>query len=148
MLANAQAGGRSHNAAEHINTSHTLTVHKPRVGLLSNGAESQKGSLLVQEAHVLLTQATHLNFVGNVEPAAIFNGDVDIVVCDGFAGNILLKTLEAVTVLCNQRAQQQCAHTQHNFFDWREVGGAHLIGVKGTVVVAHGCTMHMQLSGL
>lgn len=121
-------------------------VLKPRVALLSNGHEAGKGSQVVKQAHQMLKEST-LNFIGNCEPYALLDHSTDIIVCDGFAGNVLLKTLETSFRLC-----QSIAATDYHFskdvvdkigqittdVDYRRVGGALLLGVKGTVVVCHG----------
>jgi glycerol-3-phosphate acyltransferase PlsX len=127
-----------------------LGIERPRVGLLSNGHEDSKGSLLVKETFGLLKQSS-LNFVGNVEPYGIFSGKVDLVVCDGFSGNVLLKTMESVFSMTRFWLEQMplpdektriwrdsfIEKTNH-YVDSRWQGGALLLGVKGTVVVCHG----------
>jgi glycerol-3-phosphate acyltransferase PlsX len=130
-----------------------LGLANPRVGLLSNGEEEGKGNQLVQEATALL-RVSDINFVGNVEPKDLLRGGADVVVCDGFVGNILIKSLEGgtstlvaalrdelmSTVLTKvgallakpafRRVQQQ--------IDPFEVGGAPLLGVNGVVIIGHG----------
>jgi glycerol-3-phosphate acyltransferase PlsX len=97
------------------------------VGLLSNGEEPTKGNLVTKEAFVMLENDKTINFVGNVEPIHVFTNKADVVVCDGFAGNILLKTVEAIAEI------EDCKklHRAQN-------GGALLIGIKKPVVVMHG----------
>lgn len=121
-------------------------IASPRVALLSNGHEEGKGSLVVKQAHQLL-KASALNFVGNCEPYVFVQDDgVDVVVCDGFSGNILLKTLEASLELCGdtvgriaggQDAQEKVRRVVGDL-DYRRIGGAPLLGVNGTVIVCHG----------
>lgn len=102
-----------------------LGLSNPRIALLANGHEEGKGNSVVKQVYQLLKQSD-LNFVGNVEPYAVFDDFADIVVSDGFAGNIFLKTIEA------------CA--QHFITDGYEIGkdGALLLGVNGIVVAVHG----------
>jgi glycerol-3-phosphate acyltransferase PlsX len=124
----------------HLGTMHLREakgIDNPRVGLLANGHEDSKGSALGKEAFALLKQEPGINFVGNVEPHHIFEHLVDIVVCDGFSGNVLLKTMEATTHLIKQwypaiipDLDSKLAHKQ--------LGGALLLGVKGTAIVCHG----------
>ncbi len=116
-----------------------LKCTNPRIGLLSNGHEEGKGSQLVKEAHVLLKHDS-LNFVGNVEPYGIFAGNVDVVVCDGFAGNVLLKTMEAVSTFIMQAVGQQAAHMLRDRLSYVKYGGALLLGVKHPVIVCHGAS--------
>ncbi|MGQ9812437.1 MAG: phosphate acyltransferase PlsX [Dissulfurimicrobium sp.] len=126
---------------------------KPRVGLMSIGEEGSKGNLQVRRAYDLLS-ASNLNFVGNVEGRDVFKGDVDVVVCDGFVGNICLKLSEgfAETALTMLRAEikrsfmakigYRLAWTAFHRFkkrvDYSEYGGAPLLGIKGVAIICHG----------
>ncbi|MBJ7609430.1 MAG: phosphate acyltransferase PlsX [Candidatus Dormibacteraeota bacterium] len=130
-----------------------LSVPSPRVGLLSNGEEPGKGSQLVQEAHPQLA-ASALHFVGNAEAKELFNGSFDVVVCDGFAGNIALKAAEGVGeylfATLRKEAMGSISAKAGGFLlkprlravrdrvDYRHTGGALLLGVAGEVVIAHG----------
>ncbi len=125
----------------------TKKMLSPRVGLLSNGSEQSKGSPIGKAAFKLLRDLP-INFVGNIEPGDIFADRVDLVVCDGFSGNVLLKALEAMAEYATMyfrhelrdsgaaagRAVQEFSQKT----DWARQGGALLLGVVGTVVVAHG----------
>jgi len=132
-----------------------MGIASPRIGLLSNGEEETKGNRLTQTTHGLLKK-TDLNFIGNVEGHGITKGTADVIVTDGFTGNIVLKTLEALgeTFLRLRNVGQVFAnvtHTEsrHQLFDsglsslirridYRESGGACLLGVNGDVIIAHG----------
>jgi phosphate acyltransferase len=119
----------------------------PAVGLLSIGEEPEKGNAVTKEAHRLL-QASGLNFIGNVEgrdlPAGGTERDaVDVVVCDGFVGNVVLKFYEAIAPLmigtlrsAGVSAEQLQAGLKH--LDYSEYGGAPLLGVKGVSIISHG----------
>ncbi len=127
---------------------HEKEVH---VGLLSVGSEEGKGSLLIKETHALLTRSA-VDFKGNVEGHEIFEGAVEVVVCDGLVGNILLKTAEGLSEILmamfmghakkfDLQADERFLGTMKSLvhaIDWREVGGAALLGVNGVVVIAHG----------
>ncbi|MFC1894627.1 phosphate acyltransferase PlsX [Candidatus Dependentiae bacterium] len=102
-----------------------LDILNPRVALLSNGHEEGKGNKLVKQVYSILKDS-NLNFVGNIEPYGIFKNHVDIVVSDGFYGNILLKTIES------------CAWSFGLESNLWQPGGAILVGVNGTVIIAHG----------
>jgi glycerol-3-phosphate acyltransferase PlsX len=128
-------------------------IRRPRVGLLSIGEEDSKGNELTKEAFKSLKRAP-INFIGNVEGRDIFTGDVDVIVCDGFTGNVALKlseglyeafasmlkqelqkTLSAkVGAIFAQKAFQQFKHR----LDYSEYGGAPLLGIKGITIVCHG----------
>jgi phosphate acyltransferase len=128
-------------------------VKRPRVALLSIGEEEMKGNELTREAGTLLKQ-TSLNFTGNVEGRDVFRGNVEVVVCDGFIGNIALKISEGVVehiggmlkkaIKSSLRSQLGYALSKRAFDDFRkrtdysEYGGAPLLGVKGITVIGHG----------
>jgi glycerol-3-phosphate acyltransferase PlsX len=119
----------------------------PVVALLSVGEESEKGNAAVKEAHKLM-QAAGINFQGNCEGRDILQGasergPIDVVVCDGFVGNVLLKFYEAVKPLMGgllQKAGVDGALLERAFrsFDYAEIGGAPLLGVRGVSIIAHG----------
>ena len=127
---------------------------EPRVGLLSIGEEETKGNSLVLEAQPLLRQARHLNFVGNVEGRDILLGTCDVIVTDGFTGNVVLKTAEGVASLLGHQIREELkrdllARLGALFllpalkrakarFDWEEYGAAPLLGVNGVCFVGHG----------
>ena len=132
-------------------------LHKehPRVGLLSIGAETGKGNALVKETFPLL-QASPLNFAGNVEGRDVYRGDVDVVVCDGFIGNILLKASEGLGEAALQMIRGEILKSWRARFgyllmrgalaafkkqvDYAEYGGAPLLGINGTGIVCHGAS--------
>lgn len=125
----------------------------PRVGLLNNGEEATKGNRVVQETYRLLRQH-HSGFVGNVEGRDIFNGSVDVVVCDGFVGNIVLKSAEGIAemMISALRSEltrstslklgalfvQKALRRLKKRIDYSEYGGATLLGVNGTCIIGHG----------
>lgn len=129
-----------------------LGIENPMTGLLSNGEEESKGNEVTKEAFKLLEDVP--NFVGNVEGNDIFNGSVDVVTCDGFIGNIMLKTAEGVAdtigkiIKDNLRRSlvsiagavlmRKVFKTLKLKVDYAEYGGAPLIGVKAPVIIAHG----------
>src|ERR1700722_2644100 len=128
-------------------------ARRPKVALLSIGEEEMKGNELTREAHIRLKQST-LNFVGNVEGREIFGGAVDVIVCDGFIGNVALKISEGVAqhiVGLLKDALQSTLSSQVGYvlsrkayktfrkkIDYSEYGGAPLLGVRGVTVIAHG----------
>ncbi len=119
----------AHLGAQHLEQ--TKRQMRPRIGLLSNGHEPGKGNIVSKEAFHLLCADTSLNFMGNVEPYDLFAGRVDMVVCDGFVGNVLLKTMESVGALIQAKVPGVPDV-------WSTESGALLLGVKGTVLICHG----------
>jgi glycerol-3-phosphate acyltransferase PlsX len=137
-----------------------LKIAKPRVGLLSIGEEESKGNDLTREAFPLL-KALPINFVGNVEGRDIFNGSADVIVCDGFVGNVALKTSEGIGRLFRDLLRESLTRTvtaqvgamlsrkAFNDFrrrlDYNEYGGAPLLGVRGVCIVGHGSSNEVAI---
>ena len=134
-----------------------LGIDNPRVGLLNNGAEDTKGGTLQKEAFALLKEAGDkgtINFVGNVEARDVMQGACDVIVCDGFSGNVLLKSLEGTAIflahelkkvfkksLATKIGYLLCRGGMADFkklLDSREVGGSMFLGITKPVVKAHG----------
>ncbi|MCC7299025.1 MAG: phosphate acyltransferase [Bacteroidia bacterium] len=109
----------------------------PKVGLLNLGEEAEKGSILTKAAHALLAQTDGINFVGNAEGRDIFGEEVDVVVCDGFTGNIIIKVCEGMYYRLAKRGVQDDYLDKFNF---KHYGGSTIIGVNAPVVVGHGIT--------
>jgi glycerol-3-phosphate acyltransferase PlsX len=132
---------------------HGLGIVRPRVGVLSNGEEDSKGNELTRAASELLDSAP-VNYIGYVEGRDFFNGKVDVIVCDGFTGNVALKTMEGVasfagTILKGAFERNWLSRLgylisrqslRHAFrkLDYAEYGGARLLGLDGVAIVAHG----------
>lgn len=156
------AGGnvdcRPHNLAQfalmgEVYSKYVLGKRQPRVGLLSNGTEESKGNELTREAHLLLKKSG-FNYVGSVEGRDIYNGSVDVVVCDGFVGNVVLKVseglAEAIGTMLRQELRRKLlaklgyllARSAFRRFrkkiDYAEYGGAPLLGIAGTGMICHG----------
>jgi glycerol-3-phosphate acyltransferase PlsX len=127
-------------------------ISSPRVGLLSIGEEDAKGTTMVKEARKLMRDEPQINFVGNVEGRDLFRGIVDVVVCDGFVGNTILKFTEGLseglfqTIIAEleEYAPQLLEQFKpvmkkiHQRHDWQEYGGAPLLGVGGYCLICHG----------
>jgi glycerol-3-phosphate acyltransferase PlsX len=131
-----------------------LGMQQPTIGLLSNGEEPTKGNALVQQVHPLLAARDDLNFVGNVEGKDVAMGTVDIVVTDGFTGNVALKTAEGVASFLVEVLREEITsslprklaalvlrpafRSMRARLDYAEIGGAPLLGVNGAVIISHG----------
>jgi len=137
----------------HMYAKNVLRVANPRVGLLSIGEEESKGNSLTRDTLPLL-RALPINFMGNVEGRDLYNGRADVVVCDGFVGNVAIKTSEGLAKLVNSSLRESLRSTvtsqvgallsQKAFkafkkrLDYSEFGGAPLLGVRGVCIVGHG----------
>ena len=132
---------------------HMLDKKEPIVGVLSIGEEESKGNDIVREA-VSLLQKSGLNFIGNIEAKEVYRGTVDVIVCDGFVGNVSLKVSESVAEMIGNALKSifsRNLRTKIGYMlirpyldefkkriDYHEVGGAPLLGLNGTVIIAHG----------
>jgi phosphate acyltransferase len=140
-----------------IYSQYLLNILSPKVGLLCNGVEEGKGNRLAQETYPLLKAAKDINFIGNIEGHDIGKKTADVVVTDGFTGNVVLKTIEgfndnyliSLKQLGHMFSSASRLNTKELFhdiglntlarkLDYSEYGGACLLGVKGTVIIAHG----------
>jgi glycerol-3-phosphate acyltransferase PlsX len=137
----------------HMYAKNVLKLENPRVGLLSIGEEESKGNALTREVLPLLRELG-LNFIGNVEGRDLYNGHADVIVTDGFVGNVALKTSEGLVKLVNSSLRESLKATitssvgallsQQAFkafkkrLDYSEYGGAPLLGVRGVCIVGHG----------
>lgn len=140
---------------------HVLGKERPRVGLLSNGEEEKKGNDLTRETHLLLKESS-LNYLGYVEGGDVYNGSVDVVVCDGFVGNVLLKVSEGLAVAIGTMLKREIesrflakmgyllSRPAFDAFRKRinpaEYGGAPLLGIAGTGIVCHGSSDPVAIS--
>ncbi len=131
-----------------------LGIKRPRVALLSNGEEEGKGNELVKEAVLLMREVREINFVGNVEPKEVLSGETDVVIHDGFTGNIFIKSLEGASSMMGRLIKQEIRAgimtsiggllakpafgRVYKQVDPFEVGGAPLLGVDGVVIIGHG----------
>lgn len=136
-------------------------IAAPTVGLISNGEEAGKGNSLTRSAHEMLSRDSEIEFIGNVETRAIPHRACDVVVTDGFTGNIVLKTSEAIVTLMQESLRAEFRRRPHTAIlasmlkpafrragrslDYREYGGAPLLGVGGLVMIAHGGSDKMAL---
>lgn len=114
---------------------HVLKIKKPKVGLLNIGEEEEKGNLLTQSTHQLMKDSEDFNFIGNVEGRDLFDDLADVIVCDGFTGNVVLKEAEAFYKLIAKRG---LLDDYFNRFNYENYGGTPVLGVNGTVLIGHG----------
>ena len=113
-----------------------LEIENPGVALINIGEEEGKGSLLAQAAYKLLKESKLINFTGNVEGRAIFTGNADVMVCDGFTGNIILKLGESIFDIAKSRNLNEDDYFKR--FDFEMYGGTPILGIDKPVIVGHG----------
>ena len=115
---------------------HILNIENPSVGLLNVGEEEGKGNLLAQATYPLLKENNAIRFIGNVEGRDVFNDKADVIVCDGFTGNILLKTAEAMyDAAVHQNLQNDSFFGRYHFENY---GGTPVLGINKPVIIGHG----------
>jgi len=133
----------------------------PTVGLLSIGTEDCKGNEMTKETFPLLKKSTSLNFVGNIEGKDLYKGHIDVAVCDGFVGNVVLKTTESIAKAIGHRLKDECMRGPFRIIgalllkgaflalrrslDPEACGGAPLLGVPGAVIIGHGSSSHTAI---
>ncbi|MDP4683928.1 MAG: phosphate acyltransferase PlsX [Crocinitomicaceae bacterium] len=120
-------------------------VDNPRVALLNIGEEETKGNLLTLAAHKLMAESDDINFVGNLEGRDIFFAKADVIVCDGFTGNIVLKEAEGIYTLMKKRGIQD---EYFDRFNYENYGGTPILGVKGNVIIGHGISNDIAVKNM
>jgi glycerol-3-phosphate acyltransferase PlsX len=120
-------------------------VDNPRVALLNIGEEETKGNLLTLAAHKLMAESDEINFIGNLEGRDIFFGKADVIVCDGFTGNIVLKEAEGIYTLMKKRRIQD---EYFDRFNYENYGGTPILGVKGNVIIGHGISNDIAVKNM
>lgn len=114
---------------------HVHGIENPKVGLLNIGEEEEKGNLLTQASHQLMKGSSEFNFVGNVEGRDIFSEDVDVIVCDGYTGNVVLKEAEAFFSVIKRRG---ISDEYFDRFNYENYGGTPVLGINSNVIIGHG----------
>ncbi|MBS1639301.1 MAG: phosphate acyltransferase PlsX [Bacteroidetes bacterium] len=115
---------------------HILNIQNPKIGLLNVGEEEGKGNILAQATYPLLKENNQINFYGNVEGRDFFNNKTDVIVCDGFTGNIVLKMAESFFDIAHQRQLHKDSYISR--FHYENYGGTPVLGVAKPVIIGHG----------
>ena len=124
---------------------HVQNIEKPRVALLNIGEEESKGNLLTIATYKLLAESDEINFIGNIEGRHIFSGKADVIVCDGFTGNIVLKQAEGIYSLMKKRGIND---EYFDRFNYENYGGTPILGVKGNVIIGHGISNDIAVKNM
>ena len=124
---------------------HVCGVKTPRVGLLNIGEEETKGNMLTIAAHEMMKDSTDFNFCGNIESRHLFDDECDVIVCDGFSGNVILKQAESVYSLIKQR---QIEDDYFDRFNYENYGGTPILGLNKTVVIGHGISNAVAIKNM
>ena len=124
---------------------HILNIEKPKIGLLNIGEEEKKGNILAQNAHQLIKENESLNFIGNIEGRDLFNDKADVIVCDGFTGNILLKEAEEVYSIVKRRGIKD---EYFERFNYENYGGTPILGINANVIIGHGISNEKTIKNM
>ena len=124
---------------------HTFQIERPRVALMNIGEEEQKGSLTAQATYPLLKYNKKINFIGNIEGKDLFTNKADVIVTDGFTGNVLFKLGESFYEIAKQKGIQDDFIDQTNY---ESIGGSSIIGVNGNVMIAHGISSPLAIKNM
>jgi len=125
---------------------HVFGNEQPKVALLSIGEEESKGNIATVAAHKLIAESNELNFIGNIEGRDLFVGKADVVVCDGFTGNIVLKQAEGMYGLLRKRGIKDDDY--FNRFNYENYGGTPVLGVNGNVIIGHGISNDIAVKNM
>ena len=124
---------------------HVCGVFAPRVGLLNIGEEETKGNMLTIAAHELMSDSRDFNFCGNIESRHLFDDKCDVIVCDGFSGNVILKQAESIYNLIEKR---NIKDEYFNRFNYENYGGTPILGLNKTVVIGHGISNKIAIKNM
>lgn len=124
---------------------HVYKIANPRVGLLNIGEEPEKGNLVAQAAYTLMKDSRDFNFIGNIEGRDIFDDKVDVIVCDGFTGNVVLKEAEAFYTTIKRRGIDD---EYFNRFNYEIYGGTPILGINSTVMIGHGISSPLAIKNM
>ncbi|MGB3586564.1 MAG: phosphate acyltransferase PlsX [Tunicatimonas sp.] len=124
---------------------HVFGIDRPKVGLINLGEEEQKGTVVTQAAYQLFKEQDHIHFIGNIEGRDIFRNKADVMVCNGYVGNVVLKLAESVYDLLKSRDYHD------PFFDnlnYEAIGGSPILGINGNVVIGHGSSSALAIKNM
>jgi phosphate acyltransferase len=128
-----------------IYAKYVLEIPNPKVGLMNLGEEEGKGTVVTQAAHQRLKANTNINFIGNIEGRDLFNDKADVIVCDGYTGNIILKMAENVYDILNEKNMHDPFFDK---FNYEAVGGSPILGINGNAVIGHGVSSPKAISNM
>ena len=124
---------------------HVCGIESPKIGLLNLGEERTKGNMLTQAAYEIMEDSKDYNFIGNIEGRDLFEEDSDVIVCDGFTGNIVLKQAESFYTLMKKRGYDD---EYFNRFNYENYGGTPILGLNKTVIIGHGISNEIAIKNM
>ena len=124
---------------------HVFGIERPKVALINMGEEEQKGTVITQAAYQLFKENRHLNFVGNIEGRDIFSSQSDVMVCNGYIGNVILKMAESIFDLLRKR---DISDPFFDNFNYEAIGGSPILGINGNVTIGHGVSSGLAIKNM
>ncbi len=124
---------------------YVLGITNPKVGLMNIGEEEGKGTTLTQAVHQLLKVNPHVNFIGNIEGRDLFNDKADVIVCDGYTGNVMLKMAESIYEIM---ADKQMRDPFFDKFNYEAVGGSPILGINDNAIIGHGVSTPLAICNM
>ncbi|KAA9339575.1 phosphate acyltransferase PlsX [Hymenobacter busanensis] len=124
---------------------YVLGIERPKVGLMNMGEEEGKGTPLLQAAHQLLKVNPHIDFIGNIEGRDLFNDKADVIVCDGYTGNVILKLAESIYDLLDARNMHDPFFDR---FNYESVGGSPILGINDNAIIGHGVSTPLAICNM
>ncbi|SHK52611.1 phosphate acyltransferase PlsX [Hymenobacter psychrotolerans] len=124
---------------------HVLGIATPKVGLMNLGEEEGKGTAITQAAHQLLKVNPHIHFIGNIEGRDLFNEKADVIVCDGYTGNVMLKMAESVYDII---AEKQFHDPFFDKFNYEAIGGSPILGINDNAIIGHGVSTPLAICNM
>ncbi|HXC03144.1 MAG TPA: phosphate--acyl-ACP acyltransferase, partial [Bacteroidia bacterium] len=124
---------------------HVYGIKNPKVGLLNIGEEPEKGNLVTQAAHNMMKDTKEFNFIGNVEGRDLFDDKADVIVCEGFTGNVVLKEAEAFYTMLRKR---KLVDDYFARFNYELYGGTPVLGINANVIIGHGISNEIAVKNM
>ena len=124
---------------------YVLGINKPKVGLMNLGEEEGKGTPITQAAHQLLKVNPHIHFIGNIEGRDLFNDKADVIVCDGYTGNVMLKMAESIYEIMAEKKMQDPFFDK---FNYEAVGGSPILGINDNAIIGHGVSTPLAICNM
>ncbi|AII54186.1 phosphate acyltransferase PlsX [Hymenobacter sp. APR13] len=124
---------------------YVLGIDKPKVGLMNLGEEEGKGTSITQAAHQLLKVNPHIHFIGNIEGRDLFNDKADVIVCDGYTGNVMLKMAESIYDIMADKKMQDPFFDK---FNYEAVGGSPILGINDNAIIGHGVSTPLAICNM
>lgn len=128
-----------------IYAQHVLHISTPKVALLNIGEEEEKGNINCQSTFHIMRESKDFNFVGNIEGRDLFRNKADVIVCDGYTGNIVLKTVESIYRIMDKR---NLLDDYFSRFNYENYGGTPILGINGTVIMGHGISNDLAIKNM